>query len=190
MRLKYETASLLPLLYTVYGTRNRKQLGRKWRVLWRMAINSTTPVVVMNMSIILSMWMLFLLLWQVIYLRRFKQLQTVNLAGNPISQLEEYRTFVIAYLSNLEYLDYRLVDQATVSFSLCKTVWTRKRTSRPTLQLSGVTCGRTQPNRILTKKNFRKTTQIILHKKYPKTVSYHDYKTVSSGVCKKGQSLF
>jgi len=66
--------------------------------------------------------MLFLLRRQVIYLRRFKQLQTVNLAGNPISQLEEYRTFVIAYLSNLEYLDYRLVDQATVSFSVCKSV--------------------------------------------------------------------
>lgn len=55
------------------------------------------------------------LCWQVIYLRRFKQLQTINLAGNPISQQEEYRTFVIAHLPNLEYLDYRLVDQATVS---------------------------------------------------------------------------
>jgi len=52
---------------------------------------------------------------QVKYLRRFKQLQTVNLAGNPISQLDEYKTFVTAYLTNIEYLDYRLVDQATVS---------------------------------------------------------------------------
>jgi len=29
--------------------------------------------------------------------------------------MEEYKTFVIAHLPNLEYLDYRLVDQATVS---------------------------------------------------------------------------
>jgi len=54
---------------------------------------------------------------QVIYLRRFDQLQTVNLGGNPISQLEDYKMFVVAYLSNLEYLDYRLIDQATVSLT-------------------------------------------------------------------------
>jgi len=58
--------------------------------------------------------------WQVIYLRRFKQLQTINLAGNPISQHGEYKMFVIAYLPNLEYLDYRLVDQATVSIQTHK----------------------------------------------------------------------
>lgn len=51
------------------------------------------------------------------YLRRFDQLQTVNLGGNPISQLEDYKMFVVAYLSNLEYLDYRLIDQATVSLT-------------------------------------------------------------------------
>jgi len=39
----------------------------------------------------------------------------VNIAGNPISQLDEYKAFVIAYLTNVEYLDYRLIDQATVS---------------------------------------------------------------------------
>jgi oligoribonuclease (3'-5' exoribonuclease) len=48
-------------------------------------------------------------------LRRFKKLQTLNLGGNPIGQLEEYKVFVVAYLPNLEYLDYRLVDQASVS---------------------------------------------------------------------------
>merc|ERR1711976_1095585 len=47
------------------------------------------------------------------YLRRFKHLQTLNLSGNPICEQEEYKRFVIAYLPKLEYLDYRLVDEAS-----------------------------------------------------------------------------
>ncbi|ELU11198.1 hypothetical protein CAPTEDRAFT_50053, partial [Capitella teleta] len=46
------------------------------------------------------------------YLRRFPQLLTLNLSGNPICELEEYQRFVIAYLPSLEYLDYRLVDDS------------------------------------------------------------------------------
>ena len=48
-----------------------------------------------------------------VYLRRFKNLQTLNLNGNPISERNEYRAFVVAHLPCIEYLDYRLVDEAS-----------------------------------------------------------------------------
>ncbi|XP_072549692.1 dynein regulatory complex subunit 3 isoform X2 [Salminus brasiliensis] len=49
----------------------------------------------------------------VIYLRRFKNLRTLNLAGNPVCQEENYKIFVAAYLSDLVYLDFRLLDEQT-----------------------------------------------------------------------------
>lgn len=52
---------------------------------------------------------------QVIYLRRFKNLHTVNLSGNPLSEDENYKLFIAAYLSDLVYLDYRLLNEETVS---------------------------------------------------------------------------
>lgn len=48
-----------------------------------------------------------------IFLRRFKQLKTLNLEGNPFCTLHEYKVFVVSHLSRLDYLDYRLVDAAT-----------------------------------------------------------------------------
>ncbi|XP_063790922.1 dynein regulatory complex subunit 3 [Pseudophryne corroboree] len=45
------------------------------------------------------------------YLRRFKQLRTLNLAGNPLSADEQYKLFVAAHLGNLVYLDFRLLDE-------------------------------------------------------------------------------
>lgn len=45
------------------------------------------------------------------YLRRFKNLKTLNLSDNPFCKQDEYKQYVIAFLSNLEFLDYRLVDQ-------------------------------------------------------------------------------
>ncbi|XP_062581507.1 dynein regulatory complex subunit 3-like [Saccostrea cucullata] len=45
------------------------------------------------------------------YLRRFKNLKTLNLSDNPFCKQEEYKQYVIAFLSNLEFLDYRLIDQ-------------------------------------------------------------------------------
>ncbi|XP_066497616.1 dynein regulatory complex subunit 3 [Hoplias malabaricus] len=47
----------------------------------------------------------------VIYLRKFKNLRTLNLAGNPICQEENYDVFVAAYLSDLVYLDFRLLNE-------------------------------------------------------------------------------
>ncbi|XP_043091322.1 dynein regulatory complex subunit 3-like [Puntigrus tetrazona] len=49
----------------------------------------------------------------VLYLRKFKNLRTLNLAGNPICDEERYKTFVAAYLPDLVYLDYRLLDEQT-----------------------------------------------------------------------------
>ncbi|RXN19781.1 dynein regulatory complex subunit 3 [Labeo rohita] len=47
----------------------------------------------------------------VLYLRKFKNLRTLNLAGNPICDEEKYKIFVTAYLPDLVYLDYRLLDE-------------------------------------------------------------------------------
>lgn len=47
------------------------------------------------------------------YLRRFKNLKTLNMSGNPFCDDAEYRPFTIAHLPVLEYLDYRLIDENT-----------------------------------------------------------------------------
>lgn len=52
---------------------------------------------------------------QLRYLRRFKSLKTLNLSDNPFCKQDEYKQYVIAFLSNLEFLDYRLIDQQSVS---------------------------------------------------------------------------
>ncbi|NWS70590.1 DRC3 protein, partial [Crotophaga sulcirostris] len=57
------------------------------------------------------------ILKDVIYLRRFKNLRVLNLAGNPLCDDEEYMLFVVAHLPNLVYLDYKLVHDTTVSIS-------------------------------------------------------------------------
>ncbi|MBN3303924.1 DRC3 protein, partial [Amia calva] len=48
-----------------------------------------------------------------VYLRKFKRLRTLNLAGNPIHKDERYKIFIAAYLPELVYLDYRLLDDNT-----------------------------------------------------------------------------
>ncbi|NXL61689.1 DRC3 protein, partial [Chordeiles acutipennis] len=53
----------------------------------------------------------------VIYLRRFKNLRTLNLTGNPLCDNEEYTLFVFAHLPDLVYLDFKLVSDTTVSIS-------------------------------------------------------------------------
>uniref|UniRef100_A0A4W4GW58 Dynein regulatory complex subunit 3 n=1 Tax=Electrophorus electricus TaxID=8005 RepID=A0A4W4GW58_ELEEL len=49
----------------------------------------------------------------VIYLRKFKNLRTLNLAGNPVCKEENYTIFVAAYISDLVYLDFRPLDEQT-----------------------------------------------------------------------------
>ncbi|XP_060748576.1 dynein regulatory complex subunit 3 [Tachysurus vachellii] len=49
----------------------------------------------------------------VIYLRKLKNLRTLNLAGNPVCKDENYKVFVAAYLPDLVYIDFRLLDEQT-----------------------------------------------------------------------------
>ncbi|NXJ92292.1 DRC3 protein, partial [Corythaixoides concolor] len=53
----------------------------------------------------------------VIYLRRFKNLRTLNLTGNPLCDDEQYTLFVVAHLPKLVYLDFKLLSDATVRIS-------------------------------------------------------------------------
>lgn len=48
-----------------------------------------------------------------IYLRRFKSLQTINLAGNPFCEDANYKPYVVAHIPSLVYLDFRLIDGNT-----------------------------------------------------------------------------
>ncbi|XP_078273988.1 dynein regulatory complex subunit 3 isoform X2 [Rhinoraja longicauda] len=54
----------------------------------------------------------------VVYLRRFKRLRTLNLAGNPVSENERYSMYIPAFLPNLMYLDFRLIDKVTKELAL------------------------------------------------------------------------
>ncbi|KAK2915924.1 hypothetical protein Q8A67_000298 [Cirrhinus molitorella] len=56
----------------------------------------------------------------VLYLRKFKNLRTLNLAGNPVCDEERYKIFVAAYLPELVYLDYRLQDEQTRESAITK----------------------------------------------------------------------
>ncbi|EDO38071.1 predicted protein [Nematostella vectensis] len=47
----------------------------------------------------------------VIYLRRFKNLRTLNLSFNPFCEDSKYKEYVIAHLPDLVYLDFRLIDE-------------------------------------------------------------------------------
>jgi hypothetical protein len=41
------------------------------------------------------------------YLVRFSRLELLNLAGNPLAQDQDYRSYVLSHLKHLRYLDYR-----------------------------------------------------------------------------------
>ncbi|TYZ65515.1 hypothetical protein PybrP1_008974 [[Pythium] brassicae (nom. inval.)] len=45
-----------------------------------------------------------------LYLKCLDSLRVLNLAGNPVCSDPEYRTFLLAHLDRLQYLDYALVD--------------------------------------------------------------------------------
>ncbi|XP_051488052.1 dynein regulatory complex subunit 3 [Apus apus] len=49
----------------------------------------------------------------VTYLRRFKNLRSLNLSGNPLCHDEHYKLFVVAHLPDLLYLDFKLVNDTT-----------------------------------------------------------------------------
>lgn len=56
---------------------------------------------------------------QIIYLRRFKDLRTLSLSGNPVAEAEDYRTFICAYLPDLVYLDFQRIDDHMVAWPSC-----------------------------------------------------------------------
>ncbi|NWW64169.1 DRC3 protein, partial [Ifrita kowaldi] len=56
------------------------------------------------------------ILEDVVYLRRLKNLRTLNLSGNPFCNKEHYTLFVVAHLPSLVYLDFKLVRDSTVRF--------------------------------------------------------------------------
>ncbi|XP_006875612.1 PREDICTED: leucine-rich repeat-containing protein 48 [Chrysochloris asiatica] len=56
----------------------------------------------------------------IIYLRQFKDLRTLGLSGNPISESEDYKMFVCAYLPDLVYLDYRRISDLTKEMAKMK----------------------------------------------------------------------
>ncbi|XP_009284731.1 dynein regulatory complex subunit 3 [Aptenodytes patagonicus] len=56
----------------------------------------------------------------VIYLRRFKNLRTLNLAGNPLCDDEQYTLFVVAHFPDLVYLDFKLVSDTTREVAVLK----------------------------------------------------------------------
>ncbi|ESN93314.1 hypothetical protein HELRODRAFT_89102, partial [Helobdella robusta] len=46
----------------------------------------------------------------VIYLRNFKSLKSVNFSGNAFTSLNDYRSVVIVYLPQLQYIDYSAIS--------------------------------------------------------------------------------
>ncbi|NXO10043.1 DRC3 protein, partial [Oriolus oriolus] len=56
------------------------------------------------------------ILEDIVYLRRLKNLRTLNLSGNPFCNGEHYTLFVVAHLPGLVYLDFKLVRDSTVRF--------------------------------------------------------------------------
>ncbi|XP_009886843.1 PREDICTED: leucine-rich repeat-containing protein 48 [Charadrius vociferus] len=56
----------------------------------------------------------------VIYLRRFKNLRTLNLMGNPLCDDEQYTLFVVAHLPDLVYLDFKIVSDTTREVAVLK----------------------------------------------------------------------
>ncbi|KAI6076554.1 Dynein regulatory complex subunit 3 isoform X1 [Aix galericulata] len=56
----------------------------------------------------------------VVYLRRFKKLRTLNLTGNPFCEEEQYVLFVVAHIPDLVYLDFKRVSDTTRELAVSK----------------------------------------------------------------------
>ena len=54
----------------------------------------------------------------VTYLRQFKHMRIVNLAGNPLSSDPEYRSYILSHIRDLTYLDYRRINPADVAAAM------------------------------------------------------------------------
>jgi len=56
----------------------------------------------------------------VLYLRQFKALRSVNLAGNPMCDDPNYEAFVVAFLPTLRYVDWRRISDTTRESAIVK----------------------------------------------------------------------
>ncbi|KAF3700235.1 Dynein regulatory complex subunit 3 Leucine-rich repeat-containing protein 48 [Channa argus] len=54
------------------------------------------------------------LISKVLYMRKFKNLFTLTLFGNPVSEADDYKLFIAAYFPNLTCLDYKIVNEKTL----------------------------------------------------------------------------
>ncbi|GAX80910.1 hypothetical protein CEUSTIGMA_g8345.t1 [Chlamydomonas eustigma] len=54
----------------------------------------------------------------VMYLRQFRNLRLVNLAGNPFCKEHDYRSYVLSHIKDLTYLDYRRVAANDVNSAM------------------------------------------------------------------------
>jgi hypothetical protein len=57
------------------------------------------------------------------YLVRFTNLQLLNMAGNPLCQDPEYRSYVLSHLKHLQYLDYRCAGWGWLKGCLRSLLW-------------------------------------------------------------------
>nr|XP_056722452.1 dynein regulatory complex subunit 3 [Euleptes europaea] len=55
-----------------------------------------------------------------VYLRKFKNLRTLNLTGNPVCDNEAYTMYIAAYLPDLVYLDFRMLEDSTREIAFLK----------------------------------------------------------------------
>lgn len=44
------------------------------------------------------------------YLRKFKNLKSVNTSGNPCSKIEGYRSYLVAFLPQIIYISYKMIS--------------------------------------------------------------------------------
>ena len=47
------------------------------------------------------------------YLKKFRKLEVLNIAGNPFTKKEsDYKIYIMCHLVHLKYLDYSFIDEA------------------------------------------------------------------------------
>ncbi|KAM9780509.1 LOW QUALITY PROTEIN: dynein regulatory complex subunit 3-like [Neosynchiropus ocellatus] len=56
----------------------------------------------------------------VLYLRKLKNLKTLNIHGNPFPTTENYKLYIAAHFPNLMYLDYRTLSEKTKNEAFLK----------------------------------------------------------------------
>lgn len=49
----------------------------------------------------------------ILYLRKFLKLKTLNINNNPVCHEDNFKQYVAAFLPNIDFLDYRLLDDQT-----------------------------------------------------------------------------